>query len=143
MATLRNFGHHPREKPSPDRAVEESFQRESEVRFDQSKQWALACLVFASAHADQLPKDVEQLKAYAPGLSETNWEIVSRGAEKGIINPSQTILLREKEPRQSPDRKFVKVYAFADGHAEMLLCSEHDFSILEKERGLLIQSAKN
>jgi len=56
---------------------------------------------------------------------------------------SKTVLLREKKSRKSPDGEFVKAYAFADGHAEMISCPDHDFAAMEKQRGFLVQPAKN
>jgi hypothetical protein len=61
----------------------------------------------------------------------------------GDAKPGQTILLREKEPRQSPDGPFFKAYAFMDGHAELISLPEDDFAALEKQRGFLVQSPKN
>jgi hypothetical protein len=78
-------------KSPPVRATKESFEQESEVRLDQAKKWALAFFLFGNDHAYQLPKDFKQGKAYAPDLSQSNWEIVSSGDEKSIVNPAQTI----------------------------------------------------
>jgi hypothetical protein len=130
-------------KSSPALATKESFEKESEVRLDQAKKWALACLLFGNDHAYQLPKDFGLGKAYAPDISQSNWEIVSSGDEKSIVNPSQTILLRERKSRISPDGKFTKVYAFADGHAEMEVTPDGDFLALENERGFVARPAKN
>jgi prepilin-type processing-associated H-X9-DG protein len=113
------------------------FRQESIGRMNQAKQWALALILYAEAHRNQLPNN------YATGLSESNWEIVSSGDEKSIVNPSQTILLREKEPRQSPNGKFLRTYAFADGHAELISSPDRDFTALEERRGFLIRPAKN
>jgi hypothetical protein len=124
------------------------FQQESARRLDQSRKWALAFILFATAHGDQLPNDLAQAKTFVskfgiPGpLLESNWEIVSGGNLNQAGHAAQTILLREKEPRQSPDGRFVKAYAFADGHAELISSPENDFAALEKQRGLLVQSAK-
>jgi hypothetical protein len=130
-------------KPSPTLATKESFEKECEVRLDQAKKWALACLLFGNDHAYQLPKDFEQEKAYASDLSQSNWEIISSGDEKSIVNPSQTILLRETKSRISPEGKFTKVYAFTDGHAEMEVSPDGDFLALKKERGFVARPAKN
>jgi len=143
---VKNSGHHAPVKSPPDPAAEESFQRESDLRFSQCKQWALACILSATDHANQLPKSFEQLKTYARGLSDSNWEIVSGGNMNSFVNPSQTsrtVLLREKKSRQSPDGQFVKVYAFADGHAELISFPDDDFAALERQRGFLVQPSKN
>jgi len=140
---VRNSGHHSRVKLQPNPAAEESFQQASNVRFDQAKKWALAFFLFAGAHGNQFPSAFAQAKTYVPGLSEANWEMVSGGDENSIANPALTILLRERESRQSPDGTFAKVYAFADGHAELLSSPDADFAALEKQRGLLVRPAKH
>ena len=140
---VKNYGHHSRVKLQWTPAETESFQQESEAHMTQAKQWALACIMFADDNQNQLPKNFEQMKRYAPSLSFSNWEIVSGGNQNNITNPIQTILLREKESRPSPDGGFVKAYAFADGHAEMVSSSDDDFVALEKQRGYLVHPAKN
>jgi RNA polymerase sigma factor (sigma-70 family) len=149
----------------------ESFQQESIARLNLSKQWALAFIRYAGDHGNQLPDRVSLVKAYFPNLGSIdkkllwspsdalkshlkkdgstdpnwniNWVIVSGGNLNSFTNPSQTILIRETEAWQSPDGKFVKVYAFADGHAELISSPDDDFAALEKQRGFLVQPAKN
>ena len=143
---VKNSGHHRPVKLQWTPAEEESFQQESVARMNQSKQWALASIMFADDHRNQLPDNFEQLKTYVRSLSSSNWEIVSGGNMNSFVNPSQNsriIILREKESRQSPDGKFVKAYAFVDGHAELISSPDDDFAALEKQRGFLIQPAKN
>ena len=55
-----------------------------------------------------------------------------------FADPANTILLREKESRQSPDGKFCRVYAFADGHVQLTSTPDDDFASLEKQRGYLV-----
>jgi len=143
---VKHCGHHSRVKLQWTPAEIESFQQESIARMNQSKQWALACIMFADDHQNQLPKNFEQMKTYVRSLSSSNWEIVSGGNLNNSGNPHQvalTILLREKESRPSPDGKFVKAYAFIDGHAEMISSPDDDFAAVEKQRGYLVHPAKN
>ena len=143
---VKNSGHHSQVKLQWTPAEKESFQRETIVRMNQSKQWALASIMFADDHRNQLPQNFEQMKTYVRNLSSSNWEIMSGGNLNSFTNPSRNdriILLREKESRQSPDGKFVKAYAFVDGHAELISSPDEDFAALEKQRGFLIQPAKN
>jgi hypothetical protein len=122
------------------------FRQQSITRMNQAKKWALAFRLFADAHGNQLPGSFAQLFAQfglpAAGLSDANWEMVS-GGKLPSAHPSQIILLREKEARQSPRGEFVKAYAFADGHAELIRSPDKDFAALEKQRGFLAQSARN
>ena len=145
---VKNSGHQSQAKSPLPPEAEESFQRESIVRMNQSKQWALASILYANDRQNQLPDNFQQLKTYLPkaGLSDSNWEIVSGGNLNSFVNSSQNsriILLREKAARQSPDGKYVKAYAFVDGHVEMISSPDDDFAALEKQRGFLIQPAKN
>src|ERR1035437_2582492 len=141
---VKNSGHHSQVKLQPNPAAEESFQREFTVRLEQAKQWGIIFRMFAMEHQNQIPKNFEPLKTNASlnGLSDSNWEIVSGGNLNSFVNPSQTVLLRDKSSRKSPDGKFVKAYVFADGHAELISSPDDDFAALEKQRGLLVQPAK-
>ncbi|HEY5232460.1 MAG TPA: sigma-70 family RNA polymerase sigma factor [Verrucomicrobiae bacterium] len=141
---VKNYGHHPRVKLQWTPAEKDLFRQESIARMNQSKQWALACIMFAADHQNQLPKNFEQLKPYVRGngLSSSNWEFVSGGNLHGFANVSKTILFREKELRPSPGGKFAKVYAFADGHVEVISSLDGDFAALERQRGFLVQPAK-
>jgi hypothetical protein len=123
--------------------IHRDSQLESDVRFDEAKKWALAFIMFADAHANQLPKNFDQARAYAPGLSDSNWEIMSGGDENSFGNYSKTVLLREKKSRQFASGKFVKAYAFGDGHAEQISSPDNNFAAVEKQRGLLIRPAMN
>jgi hypothetical protein len=143
---VENSGHHSPVKLQPAPVTEESFQQESIAHMTHAKQWALACIMFADDHQNQLPKEFAQLKTYSGDLSSANWEIVSGGNLNSFNNPSQTtltILLREKESRRSPDGKFYKAYAFADGHAELVSSPDDDFAAVERQRGFLVHPAKN
>ena len=143
-AVIVEYSGHHKLRSSP--VTEESFQQESNAHMTRAKQWALACIMFADDHQNQLPKDFTQMKTYAGSLSSANWEIVSGGDLNSFNNPSQTaltILLREKESTPSPDGKFYKAYAFADGHAELVSSADDDFAAVEKQRGFLVHPAKN
>jgi hypothetical protein len=124
--------------------------QESHTRMYQAKKLDLVFSLFANAHGGQLPTNFEQLHSWASGdpetfssLSVTNWEIVSFGNLNSFTNPGQTVLLREREPRQGGHGRFVRAYAFADGHADLIYSPSEDFTALEKRRGFLIQPAKN
>ena len=102
--------------------------------------------MFADDNQNQLPKNFQQMKRYAPSLSFSNSENVSGGNLNSFTNSShtmKTILLREKKSRQSPGGGFVKAYAFADGHAEMIRSPNDDFMALEKQFGFLVHPAQN
>jgi RNA polymerase sigma factor (sigma-70 family) len=145
---VKKSSNHSPAKLQPGTVTEESFRQESITHINQAKQWALAFFIFAGDHRDQFPNNFEQLKTYVSkdGLSDLNWEIVSGGNLNNFTNPGQTsriILLREKESRRSPDGKYVKAYAFVDGHAKLISSPDDDFAAMEKQRGFLIRPPKN
>jgi len=145
---VTGFVQHSLVKSKSNSVVDDSFQQNSTVHITHAKQWALAAIMFADDHQGQLPEKFEQLKIGVSKelLADTNWEMVSGGNLNDFTNPPQTmltILLREKESSRSPDGKFVKAYAFADGHTEMISSPDNDFAALEKQRGFLVHPAKN
>ena len=97
--------------------------------------------MFADTHGSQYPSNSWQI-AGSVSLSDLDWEIVSSG-NLPTANISRTILLREKEPRFSPRGDFVRAYAFADGHTELLYSPAKDFAAVEKQRGFLAQPVGN
>jgi hypothetical protein len=142
---VKGSGHNRGVKFEPDAVTGESFKRESNVRVDQAKRWALGCLLFAGDHGNQLPNNFEQLKTYVTGVSDSNWEIESCANESSLTNSSENpriILLREKQSR-SLGGNFVKAYAFVDGHVELINSPDGDFATVEKQRGFLTRVEKN
>ena len=122
---------------------ETAFLRESTNHLNLAKQWGMICRIFAQEHNNRLPDNMDQLKSYASGLPDTDWELVSGGSLDRIRNRGATIMLREKEPRQGPDGTFVKAYTFADGRARLETSPDKDFTALERQRGFLVHPAGN
>jgi len=129
--------HHPPMTP-------ETFQKESAARLYQSKSWALAFIMYAQRHQNQLPTDFKEVNnaSGAKNLAASDWEIVSSGTWTSFTNFPNTILLREKKPRQSPDGNYFRAYAFADGHAQIVKSPTEDFDSVEKDHGFVIEKAK-
>ena len=141
---VKNSNHQSRTKLQQTPAENDFFEVETSKRINQAKQWAIAFIMYANKHQNQLPENFAELKTNAPKeVSNSNWEIVSGGNWKNFANPSQTILLREKESRRSPDGKFVKIYALADGRVQLVSSPDDDFTAMENKFGFLIQPAKN
>jgi hypothetical protein len=135
---VKNSNHHLRAKLQWMPAEKQIFEAETSRRINQSKQWALACIMFADDHQNQLPKNFDQMKTYVRGLSSSNWEIVSGGKLNNFVDTSKTILLQEKEPRPSPDGKFLKIYALADGSVQLVASADEDFAASEKKFGYVV-----
>jgi len=120
-----------------------AFRSESMKRLSDAKQAALACILFAADHQEQLPGDLEEVRPFLHAdVTSSEWELTWVGKLSTTSNPVTTVLLREKASRQSPDGQFYRAYAFADGHVELLRCADGDFEALEQQRGLVVHSAE-
>ena len=60
-----------------------------------------------------------------------------KGSVTNITNPSGTIVLKENMAWQSLDGKWMKVYGFADGHAELHTEPSGNFDEWEKQHTVL------
>jgi hypothetical protein len=146
---VKNYGHHLRGKLPLTPANTASFQRESTKLANDAKWATLSCFLFADSHQNQLPKNFTELNASGVGgnqfqhLSDADWQFVAGGDKDSFTNPDTTIYFLEKEPRQSPDGKFVKVYATVNGRVFLITSPDKDFTAIEKQRGFLVQPAKN
>jgi hypothetical protein len=90
---------------------------------------------FAQAQADFAGTKVEGDNSTDDGLSPEQFEIVYAGKLEEVKKPSETIQIREKEERPTPDGGLVKTYGFVDGHSEVHKAASHgDFVTWEKER---------
>ena len=135
---VKNSHHHLGVKLQWTPAEKQMFEAETGRRINQSKQWALACIMFAHDHQSQLPKNFEQMNTYVRDLSSSNWEIVSGGNLNGFPDISKTILLQEKEPRPSPEGKFLRIYALADGSVQLVTSPDEDFAASQKKFGYVV-----
>jgi hypothetical protein len=147
---VKSFNHHSRVKLQWTTAEKQLFEAETSRLVNDAKWATLSCFLFADSHQNQWPRNFAELRTSLDNgnraflhLSDSNWEFVSGGNKNSFTNPAQTILFREKESRPSPDGKFIKVYAFADGSVQLLSSPDDDFAALEKQSGLLVQPAKN
>jgi hypothetical protein len=94
---------------------------------------AAALRQYATEHHGEIPQNLDQVAAYLPKpsasdsqpwmntpLSGTNdFEIVYQGSQNDLINiPLRRVaLLRERQPWLTPEGKWSRVYAYADGAA--------------------------
>jgi RNA polymerase sigma factor (sigma-70 family) len=142
---VKHYGHHtPRKLPLTPANVA-SFERESTKLVNGAKMATLSCFMFAGDHTNRFPANFEQLNAskYHTRLSDADWVFVASGDKDSFANPDSTIYFLEKEPRQSPDGTFVKVYATVNGRVFLVTSPGEDFTVAEKERGFLVQRTKN
>jgi len=136
-------------RPATFTPEQQQFRDETIARMNQAKQWARAFIMYAEDHNGQLPASFAEAKATFQSnnskldlLDDTNFEVVFAGSRRDLTNSlllTQTVLIREKEPRRSPGGKLVKTYAFADGHAEAVTAPNGDFAELEKTRNFVVR----
>jgi hypothetical protein len=96
---------------------------------------------YANENQGVFPSTLDQVTAYLPQplssnspdwanapVSGTNdFEIVYQGGtnDLGNIPPRRVALLRERQPWLTPDGKWARTYAFADGGAEIVVSDDH------------------
>ena len=141
---IKHYSHHSLGEPPLTPANMASFQKESTKLVHDIKMATMACMLFAMDHRSQLPASFAQLNAWQhqTSLSDADWEFIASGNKDSFANPSKTIYVMEKEPRQSPDGNFFKVYATVDGRVFSITSPVEDFTAVEKQRGFLVQPAK-
>ena len=100
-------------------ANEASFQQENVARMTQAKQWAMAFIMFADAHGNQLPKNFEQALNYVPGLWSRIGDCVGRRLQQ-VCQTGPNHFAQGKRTETVSDGLFFRVYAFMDGHASRL-----------------------
>ncbi len=156
MVIKHNSHHSPRKLPLTP-ANMALFHNESSKLVNEAKWATLYCMMFASEHQNQLPRNFTQLNAaklqnfttrsnsvtIQTKLSDADWEFTSSGDKDSFTKPDTTIYFMEKTPRQSPDGTFAKVYATVNGRVFLVTSPAEDFTAAEKERGFLVQRTKN
>jgi hypothetical protein len=66
-----------------------------------------------------------------------DWEIVYSGLSNELVQPQETILVRETNPWYDAERGiWLRTYGFADGHSEIVSRADGDFAAWEEERSL-------
>jgi RNA polymerase sigma factor (sigma-70 family) len=109
-------------------------------KMSHAKQYVLGMIMYATDNEDQLPASFDALVApYFGGDSSpyltnlSRFEMVVRGSLTNIASPMSTIVVREREAAFLNGR-WVKVYGFADGHAELKSEPPEGFEAWEKSR---------
>ena len=111
------------------------------ARLTYSRDWLLAFILYSQEHQGSFPTNFEQALNYLPkhakaqtDVSTDHFEIVFQGSQEMLKNPANVIVLREKQPRQYSSGKWLRAYAFADGHAETHTEADGNFEEWEKTR---------
>jgi RNA polymerase sigma factor (sigma-70 family) len=124
----------------PEDPAEAAFQKETQRRDEDLRQWALMFLTYASKAEGQSPETWEQVADQLPpaqrdafvSFATNNFEIVYHG-QVGDSDGEKTILFREKQARRSPTGEWVRTYCFADGHTETQSAPEDNFEAWERQ----------
>jgi hypothetical protein len=101
--------------------------------------WLAAFHAFAKAKGNQFPTSFEEARSFLPeeAKSETNltpghFEIVYRGPATDVATPDRVVVLRERQPLRAYDGGWTRAYGFADGHAEISMTLDGDYTAWEK-----------
>jgi RNA polymerase sigma factor (sigma-70 family) len=143
---------------------EEAMKREAIAKMNYARQWLTAFMIYADHNQGQFPTNFAQADPFLDqsaktehdlkpgefppsgikyGLVPDNYEMTYQGSLQAITNPSQRIVLREKQPEQTEDGGYVRTYGFADGHTEVHKGAairnpdETGFETWEAERGFV------
>ncbi|MGD0253857.1 MAG: sigma-70 family RNA polymerase sigma factor [Verrucomicrobiota bacterium] len=110
----------------------------AQFKMNNAKQSVLGMIMYANNNGDQFPSNFDLVAPYLGGDSISvrsnlsQLEIVYQGSLKNIANPGSTIVIRESQPWLY-NREWVKVYGFADGHSELHVEPNGDFSAWEQQ----------
>jgi RNA polymerase sigma factor (sigma-70 family) len=113
---------------------------------DQEKQIAIArinnahhltaeMILYASDNQGQTPTNFDQVGAYTnqfPASTTNGFEIVYQGSLNQITNTASVIVV-QSDPWPTFEGKWAKAYGFADGHAEVHVETNVDFSAFEQQ----------
>jgi RNA polymerase sigma factor (sigma-70 family) len=114
------------------------FQEESVALSDDARDWMLAFIRYAMQHENRFPASFDAAAPFLPDeLKEgkvdrvDQLEIVYHGSIDAVVDPPQTMVLRQTFPRQRPDGQWEKAYGFADGHSRRRAQDDPDFDAFE------------
>jgi len=123
-------------------------------KLNDARAFAAGLRQYADDHDGQFASDLSQLSGYLPKPLESNalpwinapvtgtndFEIVFQGSQNDLSNiPLRRVLLiRERQPWQTPEGKWAKVYGYADGAAEIV---ESDDNFQSWEAQQIVPSA--
>jgi RNA polymerase sigma factor (sigma-70 family) len=117
---------------------EEQQQQMAMHKMSDAKQAGLLLHMFADDNNSQFPTNFDQVINY---LGNTNFTqvfsnefgIVYKGSLTNIANPSSAIVVQEHEAWPTYDGKWAKVYGFADGHSQLIIEPDGNFTGFEQQ----------
>lgn len=130
-------------------APEDQFQLHQMHMVNAMKQLALGMRIYEGDHNGQLPTNLDQFIqsgvmgsqtngfnfTYVAGVPDVigmdNFELMNVG-QVSDSTPG-TLMIRERNPRQSPDGPWQRIYAFADGSVQSLSSNDGNFDNYEAQ----------
>ena len=110
------------------------------AKLNYTKGWMVALFDYAQQHEGKLPPDLESATSFATeavtkqtNLAPEQFEIVYNGSLNDVTNSPSVIVIREKQPLQSPDGAWFRSYGFADGHSEIHKVQDGNFEPWEAQ----------
>jgi RNA polymerase sigma factor (sigma-70 family) len=107
------------------------------AKINDARSLCLALLLYVDQNENRFPGSLDQASEYltnSPSFTGTNqFELVLQGSITNVPNPATTLAVREVQPWQNADGKWLKAYGFADGHAEIKMEPEGGFAAWEQE----------
>jgi RNA polymerase sigma factor (sigma-70 family) len=118
----------------------ETQQRQTAI-FENSKQLALAWILYAMKNQGQYPSNFEQAASFLPdafkqqtNVTTDDFAVVYQGTMNSVTNPGNTVIIRQKEAVWNPfDGNWVRTYVFADGHSELHATPDGNFGSWESQ----------
>jgi RNA polymerase sigma factor (sigma-70 family) len=129
-----------------DTGPKSALQQKEEVigRMNYSKAWVLAFYMYADKNGGRFPTNFDLALPFLDdraknqeNVKSDQFEIVFDGALKRVKNPSDIIVLREKEAWETISsengHRWARLYGFVDGHIEVHSEPENNFEAYEKQ----------
>lgn len=118
-----------------EKTEEEQLRESAILRMNDAKTLVLGMMMHEEDHPGVVITNFSQTTNYLQQPMATEaFELVYQGNRKDIVSPATTIVLRDREPTPQSNGKWLRVYAFADGHSEVHVEPSSDFSTWEKDR---------
>lgn len=112
-------------------------------RLNESKNMVLGLILVAGDQDDRFPDSLELAanRAVSEGLVPSlenlpfqDFELLYTGSLREIANPSEAIVLREREAWRRPNGGWARTFGFADGHSEIHHSDDGDYTEFEAKR---------
>jgi hypothetical protein len=108
------------------------------ARINTSRGLAIELIMYASDHQGQFPTNFDQVGAYTnqfPENTTNGFDIVYQGSQDQMTNSANVIVV-QSDAWPTVEGKWAKAYGFADGHAEVHVEANGDFSDFEQRHSV-------